>query len=314
MLRRRVYEVLEVASPGDRLSQIVDVALIALVAANIAAIILESIDSLFVSHGAFFATFETLSVMVFTVEYGLRIWSASEREAPAGASSWQKRRAHAASPMAVADLLAILPFYLTGLFQMDLRFLRVLRLLRIFKLTRYSRAMSLLLQVLYTERRAFGAALSLLVVAVIFASSGIYLAEHRVQPEAFASIPAAMWWALVTLTTVGYGDVTPITPIGKLFASTVMIIGVGMAALPTGLIAAGFAEANRQNRERLQQELDSALEDGVVTAEEEQSFHDLAEKLGVSEERAAKIREAALGGLQMSLPDSCPHCGKGLDE
>ena len=165
--RRRVYEVLEVAHSGDRLSLVVDVALIVLVAANILAIILESIDSLFVRYGPFFTVFETFSVAVFSLEYGLRIWSAPERETVEVQTPWQKRRAHAITPLALADLLAIMPFYLTALLPFDLRFLRVLRLLRIFKLTRYSRAMSMLMQVLYTERRAFGAALSLLFVAVI---------------------------------------------------------------------------------------------------------------------------------------------------
>ena len=313
MLRRRVYEVLEVASPDDRLSRIVDFALISLVAANILAIILESIDSLFVRHGSFFASFETVSVFVFSLEYFLRVWSAPERETQGAISAWRQRRAHMLSPLAIADLLAILPFYLTAVFQVDFRFLRVLRLLRILKLTRYAHAMSMLLSVLYSERRAFGAAFSLLIVAVIFASSGIYLAEHEAQPEAFASIPAAMWWALVTLTTVGYGDVIPITPIGKIFASAVTIIGVGMAALPTGLIVAGFTEVTRHNRQLLKEELNDALEDGIVTPEEQEAFEELAEKLGVSAETAAAIRESAVAGLHMSLPDSCPHCGKNFE-
>ena len=312
MLRRRVYEVLEVASPDDRLSWVVDFALISLVAANILAIILESIDALFVRYGSFFASFEAVSVFVFSIEYFLRVWSAPERETPE--TPWRQRRAHMLSPLAIADLLAIVPFYLTAIFQVDFRFLRVLRLLRILKLTRYGHAMGMLLSVLYSERRAFGAALSLLIVAVIFASSGIYLAEHKAQPEAFASIPAAMWWALVTLTTVGYGDVIPITPIGKVFASAVTIIGVGMAALPTGLIVAGFTEATRRNRQLLEEELSEALEDGVVTPEEQLAFEDLAEKLGVSAETAAAIRESATAGLRMSLPDSCPHCGKGFED
>lgn len=317
MLRRRVYEVLEVASPDDRLSRVVDFALISLVAANILAIILESIDSLFVRYGSFFASFETVSVFVFSLEYFLRVWSAPERQTPGAReaiSAWRQRRAHMLSPLAIADLLAIVPFYLTAIFQVDFRFLRVLRLLRILKLTRYAHAMSMLLSVLYSERRAFGAALSLLIVAVIFASSGIYLAEHEAQPEAFASIPAAMWWALVTLTTVGYGDVIPITPIGKVFASAVTIIGVGMAALPTGLIVAGFTEATRHKRQLLEEELNEALEDGVVTPEEQLAFEELAENLGVSAETAAAIRESAVAGLRMSLPDSCPHCGKGFED
>ena len=130
----------------------------------------------------------------------------------------------------------------------DLRFLRVIRLLRIFKLTRYSGAMNLVLSVFKEEASAFFAAFFVLLMLLILASSGIYLLEHEVQPDNFGTIPDAMWWAMATLTTVGYGDVVPITPIGKLFGGFITIIGMGMVALPAGILASGFADQVHRRR------------------------------------------------------------------
>ena len=313
-LRRRVHEVLEVARPSDATSRVVDLTLIALVAANILAVILESMEGLFRDYGELFDAFEVFSVGVFSLEYGLRVWAAAELDASSQTSSWRKRGRYVFSPLALADLAAILPFYLSALFAVDLRFLRVLRLLRIFKLTRYSGAMGMLLNVLRSERRAFGAALFVMLIVMTLASSGIYLAEHRAQPVAFGSIPAAMWWAMATLTTVGYGDVTPITALGRVFASVITIVGVGMVALPAGLLASGFSYAHRRNRLLLEREVNQALGDGVITGEEAESYDALAQQLGVAPEVAQEIVDSARGhGPSMADQGRCPHCGKSLE-
>lgn len=312
-LRRRVHEVLEVARPGDTTSLVVDYVLIVLVATNVAAVVFASVQSLYGAYRGLFQGFEAFSVAIFTLEYGLRVWAASEPALAAGNSPWRGRTRYVLSPMAVADLLAIMPFYLSALFALDLRFLRVLRLARIFKLTRYSGAMNTVLQALASERRAIGAALFILLVVMIFAASGIYLVEHRAQPEAFGSIPAAMWWAVAALTTVGYGDVTPVTVIGKIFASLITIGGIGMVALPTGVLASAFSEVHQRNRRRLELEADNALADGVFSDDDARAYSSLAEKLGVAPEVAQEIVAAAWREGADTGHDACPHCGKALD-
>ncbi len=146
----------------------------------------------------------------------------------------------AMTPMALVDAIAILPFYLQMFFAIDLRFMRVFRLLRLLKLTRYSAGLQILGVAVYGQRHALGAALVIIVTLLVFASSVIYLLEKDAQPEAFASIPQAMWWGLATLTTVGYGDVTPISVGGKIFGGFIMVLGIGMFPLPAGILATAF--------------------------------------------------------------------------
>lgn len=184
--------------------------------------------------------------------------------------------------MALVDLCAILPFYLGMLFTLDLRFLRALRLLRIFKLTRYSTALSTLLKVLRDEAQSFGAAFLILFVIMIIASSGVYLFEHKAQPEAFSSIPEAAWWSVATLTTVGYGDVTPVTVGGKIFGIVIMIIGIGMVALPAGILASAFSEELRQRRIEYQDLAATVLEDGQITPQERQVMEATRIRLGLT--------------------------------
>ncbi len=305
--RRRVYQVLEVAHHGDRLSRGVDVALIALVAGNVAAVMAESVEPLHRAHRGLFDVFESVSVAVFSVEYFLRVWSAAER-APGEAPAWRERLRWVLSPMALADLAAILPFFLSAVVGLDLRFLRVLRLLRIFKLTRYSGSLTLLLEVFRSQRRAYVASLFVLMMVLVVAASGIYLVEREAQPAAFGSIPTSMWWALVTLTTVGYGDVTPITTWGKVFAGGVTLVGVGVVALPTAILASGFLTIAQRNHERLSSDAADAAADGYVSREESERYRELAERLGVPPEVAAEIMATAADAA--SAVGACPHCGK----
>ncbi len=310
--RRRIYEILEVGELGDRTSRIVDLALMTLVAANGVAVVLESVASLHQAYGQAFHVFEAFSVAVFSVEYLLRVWSEAERSEGAlgERGPWLRRLAYATSPLALVDLAAILPFFLTTFFTVDLRFLRLLRLLRILKFTRYSGALGTIGEVLHRERRSLGTAFFVLFIVLVFASSAIYLVEHRAQPQAFGSIPAAMWWAVATLTTVGYGDVTPMTVGGKLLASLVTIVGVGVVALPTSILASGFAGAHRRQRERLQAEANHALADGYLSPEEVRTYHELAERLGVGTTEAEEIVTLALRRHADRAMSACPHCGK----
>jgi voltage-gated potassium channel len=184
--------------------------------------------------------------MVFSIEYLLRIWSAVDIPMLSRLPHWRARLRFATRPIMIIDLLAVLPWYLQPFFALDLRSLRVFRLFRLLKLVRYSPALQTLSRVMADEYRALLGALLVILILLLFASTAIYFVERDVQPDKFGSVPAAAWWALATLTTVGYGDVAPITPLGKLIGSVVMLLGVGVIALPVAIIASGFSqEANR---------------------------------------------------------------------
>jgi len=241
LIRQRTHEFLGVSIPGDRLGFIFDQFMITLILLNILAIVLETVQSINTAFGEFFHYFEVFSVAVFTIEFILRVWSCLEDKDNDYSHPVMGRIKFALSPMAIIDLLAFLPFYLTTFFAIDLRLLRILRMLRLLKLSRYSPALAVIWAVIITQRRALTAAFFIMLFALLFTSSIIFLFEHKVQPEKFSSIPESMWWALATLTTVGYGDVTPVTAGGKLFAGLTMMLAIGLAALPIGVIATGFA-------------------------------------------------------------------------
>jgi voltage-gated potassium channel len=241
MTKKRLYEILEVAAADDATSRRFDIFILLLISINVIALVLETVQPLYVRWGSAFDCFETVSVAIFTLEYLLRVWSCSASSKYAG---WRGRLRFARTPMAIVDLLAILPFYLP-LLGVDLRFVRALRLfriLRIAKLARYSGALRTFADVIRSKRAELITMLTLLTILLLFASSLIYFAEHRAQPKAFASIPAAMWWSIVTLTTVGYGDVYPVTAAGKALAAVIAVLGIGLFALPTGLLGAAFIE------------------------------------------------------------------------
>jgi len=241
LLKQRTHEFLSVSIPGDRFGLFFDRFMIILILLNIFAIVLETVESLNAEYGNIFYYFEIFSVVIFTVEYALRVWSCTEDKDHDYSNPIIGRFKYFISPMAIVDLLAFLPFYLSAFFAIDLRILRILRMLRLLKLTRYSPALYVVWAVITKQRRALIAAFFIMLVALLFTSSIIYLFEHEVQPEKFSSIPESMWWGLATLTTVGYGDVTPITSGGKMFAGMAMILAIGLAALPIGVIATGFA-------------------------------------------------------------------------
>ena len=247
-LRRRLYEILEAGQGIDPVSRAVDAFIVALILLNVAAFVAETVPRLAQEYGTWFRTFEFVSVAVFTVEYVLRLWVAVEVPFLSRLPAWKARLTFASRAPQIIDLLAILPFYLGELLAIDLRVLRVLRLLRFLKLSRYSPAMHALIRVLHAERRALAGALLLLCAAVLFASTGIYYLESQAQPDKFGSVPDAAWWAIATLTTVGYGDVTPVTPLGRVFGSLVMVLGLCILALPVAIISTGFAqEASRRD-------------------------------------------------------------------
>ncbi len=245
-LRKRVYEIVEVPPPGDWKGRWFDRFMIVLIIANVGAVVAETVQDWAAAFGPQFFAFDVFSVAVFTVEYASRLWACVEDESRGSRDPIMVRLRYMMTPLALIDLAAILPFYLGFLFALDLRFMRVFRLLRLLKLTRYSPALATFAAVIHSQRRALGAALIIMLTLLVFAASIVHMFEREAQPEAFASIPHAMWWALATLTTVGYGDITPVTTGGRIFGSFIMILGIGMFALPTGILATGFADEIRK--------------------------------------------------------------------
>jgi voltage-gated potassium channel len=214
-----------------------------LIALNTLAVILETVPSLAAAYGPFFVWFEIVSVVIFTIEYVLRLWSCTIRErfrAPV-----RGRLRFMITTLTLVDLIAILPFYLPMLIRIDFRFIRVLRFVRLFrllKMSRYLRSLRLFGSIIHEKKEDLVLAIGIVLVILLFASSGMYVIENAAQPEAFSSIPAAMWWGIATLTTVGYGDIYPITPLGKVLGSIIALLGVGLFALPAGILASGFSD------------------------------------------------------------------------
>lgn len=308
--RRQIADGLGV-DPDGKSSATLDYFLITLISLNVLAIILESVPAFHARWHLELKWFEIGSVAVFTVEYLLRVWSCIETPPFDSQRAFKARLRYMASPLAVIDLIAIAPFYLAFLIPVDLRFLRIIRLLRVFKLTRYSAAMGLILDVFKEEASAFLASFFVLMMLLVLASSGIYLLEHELQPDKFGSIPDAMWWAMATLTTVGYGDVVPITGLGKLFGGFITLIGMGMVALPAGILASGFANQFARRRLQYEERLKKVLADGRVTPDEREDLDALREQLGLPEDTVANITRDSIAGFQQDLRQ-CPHCGKPL--
>jgi len=240
-LRRALYELLEQGPVGGRGMRVVNRAIITLIIVNLVAVALESVPALEAAYGPLFVAIDWLSLVVFTAEYLARLWVAAEARHRHGSAA-RARLDFAKSPAGIVDLLAVLPFWVALVAPVDLRFLLVFRVVRFLKLARYSPAMRSLIDVLYAERRALFGCVVILVGTSLVAASIMHLVEGRMQPEKFGTIPDAMWWAIVTLGTIGYGDVVPVTALGKVIAAATIFCGLIMVALPVGIIATAFSE------------------------------------------------------------------------
>jgi voltage-gated potassium channel len=241
-LRHNLHLVLD-RGTGDHVSaRIVHGLLVALIVINVAAVVLESVPSLQVRYARLFFAIEVVSVVLFTAEYLARLWIVPENRVYFGWPAAKARLRYAFSVPAMVDLVAIVPVYTAMFGDSELKVFLLLRLLRFLKLARYSPGMRSLTNVLYQERKALFACLIILVGVALVAATCMHLAEQHAQPDKFGSIPEALWWAVITLTTVGYGDVYPVTPLGKAIAGLTAIVGLVMLALPVGLIATAFAE------------------------------------------------------------------------
>ncbi|HEY1837704.1 MAG TPA: cyclic nucleotide-gated ion channel [Rhizomicrobium sp.] len=246
--RAWVYALLEEGELSSPLHRIAEAFLITLIVANVAAVALETIPFIYDRWQRLFLDFERFSVGAYTVEYLLRLWASIDDPRIAARGPVKGRIAFALRPLMIIDFLAFAPSYLSFIFPIDLRVLRIFRLFRLVKLARYSQALPALLGVLYAERSALYASTILLIATVFVSGEVMHIAEGTLQPNAVGTLPDAMYWAVTTLTTTGYGDVTPHTELGKLIAGITMLIGLALVALPIGIIANGFV--NGLNRRR----------------------------------------------------------------
>ncbi len=288
-LKHRLLHILEGDPAAGKPGRFVQSALIALVIANIVSIILESVHHLHTDYQAYFHGFEIFSIVVFTIEYLARFWTASEKHED---QPWLARRKYALSFFGLIDLISILPFYLQFFVPgMDLRILRVVRLLRTFKLSHFNSAIEDLFSALYHARASVYSTIYLFLIALLLTSTAMYHAEHELQPDKFGSIPAAMYWSVISLTTVGYGDVTPVSSLGKFISAITAFLGVSSVAMLTGVVASAFANQVERRKVLLEAELRMAMEDGELTHEESALIRKMKREFNLSDELVHAMTE-----------------------
>ena len=309
--RAQWWRLFEEGFTGSRQALWLNGLIVALIIGSVVAVILETHRPLWAAYAREFAAFEILSVAVFTIEYVVRLWTCVENPRYAGMHPLQARLRYAVSPLALVDLIAVLPAYLALFWNVDLRYLRMFRLVRIFKLSHYFSGVNLFLRVLRSELSSLGAALFVIVILIVVSAILMYYLESDAQPEEFRSVADSIWWSVVTLTTVGYGDVTPATFGGRLLAIVIMLLGIGTVAIPAGLLAAKFTEELQRRRLEFEQEVRSALEDGYIDEDEQKALEELCDEMGLDAEQVEQIvaheREIA------ARHNRCPHCGRELN-
>lgn len=295
-LRSRVYEILDGdPSNASPFARMVNTGIIVAILISVIVVIIESYQPIYEAKKEFFLVFERISVGFFTIEFLLRLWSRGAAYAEQDGGSRRGRIEYLTSFHGVIDILAIAPFYLQALVPgADLRILRMLRLLRFLKISRYNSALEDLIRAILDERRSFVATLYILCIAITLSSALMYYAEGTMQADKLGSIPHAMYWSLITLTTVGYGDISPVTPIGKFISTITALIGVSTVAMFTGIIASSFSNRVARRRMMFEEELEIAYEDGVLSEQEEEILQQMIERFDLSEEEVAEMKQRAL--------------------
>jgi len=291
-LRQKVDALMNDTPTSGRLHHQLDLIFIIFIITSVAAVFLETIPAVHDPLKVEFYWFDTIAIAVFTIEYLLRLYAAPEREPHHSALSG--RFSFVKKPSSLIDLVAIVPYYLQFLFAVDLRFIRVLRVLRALKLTRYNTALSTFAMVLKREKRAFSAAMFITVLITILSGAIVYEFEHAAQPEKFDTMPRAMYWAVITLASVGYGDISPVTPIGQAFTMVLAILGIGIVALPAGILGSAFSDQLHQQREQMLKAVEDAFADGILTEDEERMLDEERIRLHLSEEQFEKLKQRAM--------------------
>lgn len=251
MLKKRLYHLVEKGEYGSKINLWFDYSIMTLIVVNVIAIVFETVPSIYIPNKPLFKAFEVFSVIVFSIEYLIRIY-VSDLTHPSN-SKIKSALKFIFSGYGLIDLLAIMPFYLPFVVKIDLRFIRILRVmrfLRLLKLNRYNSSLNLIWDVFREKKTDLTITFFLTFLILLIASFLMYYAEGDVQPDKFSNVFACFWWAIATLTTVGYGDVYPITVLGKIISGFIAILGIGLVALPTGLVSAGFLEKINKKKQQ----------------------------------------------------------------
>jgi len=258
----RIYEILEMTNAEDKKAEAVNLFMLVLVVLNVTAVVLETVESIYLAHKVLFQYFADISIAIFTIEYILRIWSCDVD--PKYRRHILGRLRFSLTPLAMIDLLVILPTYVVLAFPADHKLLRSLRVLwtfRLLKLSRYSQSLQTIKDVIRAQKRELAMSFSAILFFMVLSSTVIYFLEHEAQPQRFPDIPATMWWAVLTMTTVGE-NFYPITTLGKLMGGLLIILGVATFALPTSILTSGFVEELEKRREEKEALERESLEDG----------------------------------------------------
>jgi voltage-gated potassium channel len=248
-IKKNVFQILEASASDSFLKKFFDYFIISLIFLNTFFYVVETVDFIAAKYNKFFLYFEYFSVLIFTAEYILRVWTCTYMEKYERPIIGRIRFIFSMS--ALIDLFAFLPFYLYSISKLNLIFLRVIRLfrfVRLFKLGGYSEAMKVFGKVLKEKKEELILTLSVALLLIVLSSSFIYIVEHDAQPDKFKNIPECMYWSVITLTSVGYGDIYPITPLGKFLTSVIAFLGLGMVALPTGILASAFTKEIKKGK------------------------------------------------------------------
>ena len=299
-MRQWLYELLESPTELKILSTRVNGFLVGLIFLNIGAATLETVPELFQSYATIFLLIELISIVIFTVEYFIRIWISIENP------SVKSRFTYLFTANALIDFISIAPFYLSIMLGMDLKALVVLRLFRLLKLVRYFEPLTVLGTALKAEFNSIISALLILFILIMVASTGMYFFEQDVQPDVFGSIPQTMWWAVVTLTTMGYGDVVPVTVQGKIFASIITILSIGTVALPAGLLASRFSEELKNRKEEFKDLAMKVQKNGQLCSQSIAFLEERRKDMCLSKEEAQNLVDYAC----TKGKGFCPHCGQ----
>jgi voltage-gated potassium channel len=249
IIKKNLFNTLEIESTDHKITNKYEIFMFVLIMLNVLATMLETVKSFKDAYGSYLHFFDLFSLSVFSVDYIVRLWVCTLGKQYS--SPILGRLKYMITPIMIIDLLVIIPFYLPLFIAVDTRFmlsLRMFRLARVLKLTRYSKSTKRLIRVVKSRKDDLVATLGIVAMLLVICSSLMYYVEHPAQPDKFTSIPAAMWWGIITLTTIGYGDVFPITDVGKVIGAFIALLGVGLVAIPTGIIGSGYVEELEKNK------------------------------------------------------------------
>lgn len=291
--RQKIHALVFPSPYGGKLHEYYDFFIVFWVLISVLAVILESVDSIYYNLAVEFVILDAVAVLVFGFEYAFRVYSCVEQ--PHFAHWFAGRFRYARTPVALIDILAIVPFFLEVFLHhlVDLRFLRAFRLMRLFKLTRYTGSAGTLFSVVRRELPIIGTSAFVMMLLVVLAASFGYLLEHEAQPDKFENIPTAIYWAVITLASVGYGDISPITPMGRMMTVVMALLGIGIFAIPASILSSGFMQELQSQRQQLENELFAMLEDGVLSDDEREKVELLAKKLNISGQQLETLIEKA---------------------